>query len=71
MEKHSGPHAAWFYDTKLSGGGVALDMGCHAVEFFRWLLSGPDFASRPARRSVMQMGTHMHGDKMCARTTSR
>ena len=49
MEKHSGPHAAWFYNTDLSGGGVALDMGCHAVEFFRWLLSGPDCRERPQR----------------------
>src|SRR5450432_2778392 len=37
-EKHDGPHAAWFWDVERSGGGVAMDMGCHAVEFFRWLL---------------------------------
>jgi myo-inositol 2-dehydrogenase / D-chiro-inositol 1-dehydrogenase len=64
MEKHSGPHAAWFWNTNLSGGGVALDMGCHAVEFFRWLLSGPDCANRPQATSVYaQMGTYVHGDK--------
>ncbi|MBM4084177.1 MAG: Gfo/Idh/MocA family oxidoreductase, partial [Planctomycetes bacterium] len=33
-EKHDGPHAGWFWDVKLSGGGVTLDMGCHAFEFF-------------------------------------
>src|SRR6202163_4058319 len=37
-EKHDGPHTAWFYDVRRSGGGVTFDMGCHAVEFFRWIL---------------------------------
>jgi predicted dehydrogenase len=40
-EKHDGPHAGWFWDVKRSGGGVTLDMGCHAFEFFRWLLGKP------------------------------
>jgi predicted dehydrogenase len=40
-EKHDGPHAAWFWDVQRSGGGVTLDMGCHAFEFFRWLLGKP------------------------------
>ena len=40
-EKHDGPHSAWFWDTKRSGGGVMLDMGCHAIEFFRWMLGKP------------------------------
>src|SRR5437660_8450803 len=40
-EKHDGPHSAWFWDVKRSGGGVTLDMGCHAFEFFRWLLGKP------------------------------
>jgi predicted dehydrogenase len=40
-EKHDGPHSAWFYDVARSGGGVAMDMGCHAVEFFRWMLGKP------------------------------
>ncbi len=49
-EKHDGPHAGWFFDTARSGGGVTFDMGCHAIEFFRWMLGervsrrqGPDF----------------------------
>jgi predicted dehydrogenase len=40
-EKHDGPHAGWFWDVERSGGGVTMDMGCHAFEFFRWLLGKP------------------------------
>ncbi len=57
-EKHNGPHAAHFWDVERSGGGVTMDMGCHAIEFFRWMLG------RPRVRSVYaQMGTHVHADK--------
>ncbi len=37
-EKHSGPHSDWFYDVNQSGGGVLMDMGCHALGWFRWML---------------------------------
>ncbi|QTE35942.1 Gfo/Idh/MocA family oxidoreductase [Mucilaginibacter gossypii] len=37
-EKHSGPHSDWFYDINFSGGGVIMDMGCHALGWFRWML---------------------------------
>ncbi|MBX7168511.1 MAG: Gfo/Idh/MocA family oxidoreductase [Pirellulales bacterium] len=64
LEKHDGPHSAWFYDVQRSGGGVLLDMGCHAIEFFRWLLSGPDCTARPKITSVYaQLATHVHGDR--------
>src|SRR5215470_17200992 len=57
-EKHDGPHAAHFWDVTRSGGGVTMDMGCHAVEFFRWMLG------RPKIRSVYaQMSTSVHGGK--------
>lgn len=39
-EKHSGPHSDWFYDVNLAGGGVLMDMGCHALAWFRWMLAG-------------------------------
>ncbi len=57
-EKHDGPHAPHFWDVDRAGGGVAMDMGCHAIEFFRWMLG------RPAIKSVYaHMGTHVHKDK--------
>jgi myo-inositol 2-dehydrogenase/D-chiro-inositol 1-dehydrogenase len=37
-EKHSGPHSEWFYDVNRSGGGVLMDMGCHGIAWFRWML---------------------------------
>jgi myo-inositol 2-dehydrogenase/D-chiro-inositol 1-dehydrogenase len=39
-EKHSGPHSDWFYDVNQSGGGVLMDMGCHGLAWFRWMLGG-------------------------------
>ncbi len=57
-EMHDGPHADWFWDVERSGGGVALDMGCHAIEFFRWMLGKP-----PIKSVYAQMGTYVHGDK--------
>lgn len=57
-EKHDGPHAPHFWDVQRAGGGVAMDMGCHAIEFFRWMLG------RPAIKSIYaQMATHVHTDK--------
>ncbi|MEZ6082010.1 MAG: Gfo/Idh/MocA family oxidoreductase [Pirellulaceae bacterium] len=47
-----------FWDVNRSGGGVTMDMGCHAIEFFRWMLG------RPKVKSVYaQMSTQVHGDK--------
>lgn len=57
-EKHDGPHAAHFLDVNRSGGGVTMDMGCHAIEFFRWLLGRPGVTSVYA-----QMGTYAHSGK--------
>ncbi|MDD6159524.1 MAG: Gfo/Idh/MocA family oxidoreductase [Oscillospiraceae bacterium] len=39
-EKHSGPHSRWFYESDKSGGGVMMDMGCHALAWFMWMLKG-------------------------------
>jgi predicted dehydrogenase len=57
-EKHDGPHAPHFWDVERSGGGVTMDMGCHAVEFFRWMLGRPKIKSVYA-----QMSTDVHAQK--------
>lgn len=57
-EKHDGPHAGHFWDVEQSGGGVTMDMGCHAIEFFRWVLGRPKITSVYA-----QMDTYVHTDK--------
>jgi predicted dehydrogenase len=61
-EKHDGPHAPWFYDTRRSGGGVTMDMGCHAVEFFRWML-GRDGIKADPLGAYAEMRTVVHHDK--------
>jgi len=57
-EKHDGPHAPHFWDVNRSGGGVTMDMGCHAIEFFRWMLGRP-----PIKSVYAQMDTLVHKDK--------
>ena len=57
-EKHSGPHAPWFWDVEKSGGGVFMDMGCHGIAFCHW------FLGRPKIKSVYcQMGIYAHAGK--------
>ncbi len=57
-EEHDGPHSAWFWDVNKSGGGVLLDMGCHSIEYARWVFG------KPAVKSVSAtMGTYMHPHK--------
>lgn len=57
-EKHDGPHADHFWDVERSGGGVTMDMGCHAIEFFRWMLDRPKITSVYAH-----MSTSVHAGK--------
>lgn len=52
-EKHSGPHSDWFYDIRLSGGGVLVDMGCHAIAWFRWMLNNSKVISVYATMSTV------------------
>jgi len=56
-EKHSGPHSEWFYDVNRSGGGVLMDMGCHALAWFLWMNRGVKPKSVYA-----QMNTVLHGN---------
>lgn len=52
-EKHSGPHTDWFYDINLSGGGVLMDIGCHAFGWFRWMLNNAKVKSVYASMSTV------------------
>jgi len=54
-ERHSGPHAEWFYDPDLSGGGALLDMACHGIELCRWLLD-----KEPVTSVFSRLGTFRH-----------
>ncbi|MBA3670783.1 MAG: Gfo/Idh/MocA family oxidoreductase [Gemmatimonadaceae bacterium] len=40
-EEHAGPHAPWFWQGKLQGGGVLNDMMCHSALLVRHLLTKP------------------------------
>ena len=57
-EQHFGPHSDWFWDPERSGGGVLMDMGCHGIEFARWVLGKP-----AARTVAAELGTFVHGDR--------
>jgi predicted dehydrogenase len=57
-EEHFGPHMPWFWDVSKSGGGVLLDMGCHSIEYARWVFGKP-----PVKSVVASLGTYVHGDK--------
>jgi predicted dehydrogenase len=57
-EEHDGPHEPWFWDVDRSGGGVVFDMGCHSIEYARWVFGKPKVTSVSAT-----MGTFVHRDK--------
>lgn len=54
-EEHSGPHAPWFWQGQLQGGGVLNDMMCHSALVIRHLLTAPD-AKRGSLRPVKVTG---------------
>ncbi len=57
-EEHFGPHEPWFWDVNRSGGGVLLDMGCHSIEYARWVFGKPKVKSVQAH-----MGVYVHNAK--------
>jgi myo-inositol 2-dehydrogenase/D-chiro-inositol 1-dehydrogenase len=57
-EEHFGPHSPWFWDVNRSGGGVLLDMGCHSIEFARWIFGKP-----PVKSVWASLNTHVHQDR--------
>lgn len=58
IEQHAGPYSEWFYDPLLAGGGALMDMGCHSIEYLRWI-----FDKRPVRKVTAQMANYMHKDR--------
>ncbi len=61
-EKHSGPHADWFWDVKQSGGGALMDLGCHGIAFCWWFLGKPKVKSVYAHLSRQVHGQRTLGD---------
>jgi myo-inositol 2-dehydrogenase / D-chiro-inositol 1-dehydrogenase len=57
-EQHSGPHSDWFWDPEQSGGGVLMDMGCHGIEFARWVHGKP-----PVRSVSAETALFMHHER--------
>jgi predicted dehydrogenase len=57
-ERHDGPHARWFYDPELAGGGALLDMACHGIELTRWLLD-----KAPVESVFARLGNFRHVDE--------
>ena len=55
-EQHLGPHSDWFWDPERAGGGVLMDMGCHGIEFARWV-----YGKAPAESATAELGTFVHG----------
>ncbi len=55
-ETHPGPHASWFFDKELAGGGALIDMGCHCAEICRSFI-GKDV--RPVE-AMGQLDTLVH-----------
>ena len=58
LECHYGPHADWFWDVDRSGGGVLMDMGCHSIEYCRWV-----FGNAPVESVYAEIGNFVHNDR--------
>ena len=61
-EKHSGPHADWFWDVEQSGGGALMDLGCHGIAFCWWFLGKPKVKSVYAHLSTQVHRGRTEGD---------
>src|SRR5262249_7123927 len=61
-EKHYGPHSDWFCDVNRSGGGAAMDLGCHGVEFFRFVMNKEPVVSVWARMNQFLWGKRTRAD---------
>jgi predicted dehydrogenase len=55
IEEHSGAYSPWFFGKQTSGGGIMMDMACHAIEFCRWFLGKPKVKAVTARAATLQL----------------
>jgi predicted dehydrogenase len=58
VESHAGPYSEWFFDPALSGGGALMDMGCHSIEWARWMLD-----KAPIARVTANVSRYVHRDR--------
>lgn len=65
LEKHSGPHAPWFWDVDRSGGGVLFDMGCHGIEFARWMYGKRPVAAVTGHCALVRHADRTRADDNC------
>ncbi len=54
-EKHAGPYSPWFWTVEQAGGGILMDMGCHAIEFCRWFMG-----KKPVKSVTAHCGRYLH-----------
>ena len=57
-EIHDGPYSEWFFTPDLAGGGALMDMGCHAIEYARWM-----FDKAPVVAVTAHMDVYVHGGR--------
>jgi predicted dehydrogenase len=57
-EAHAGPYSPWFFTRDEAGGGVLMDMACHAIECVRFVLDKP-----PVRRVTAHLARTRFGDR--------
>ena len=57
-EAHGGPYSPWFFTRDEAGGGVLMDMACHAIELVRWVLGKP-----PVAKVTAHVANALHRDK--------
>ena len=55
IEEHEGAYSPWFFAKERAGGGIMMDMGCHAIEFCRWFLGKPEAKAVTARCATLQL----------------
>jgi predicted dehydrogenase len=54
-EIHAGPYSDWFFDPALAGGGALMDMGCHSIEYVRWM-----YGKAKVKRVTAHLSTYVH-----------